>query len=81
MDCVDELDAVRAEKARAIETLSENLRVAYQNRDAAVKDVSTIIGDVEEIRHRYGAVSYTHLDVYKRQEHNNSISQFTSRNE
>lgn len=54
MDCVDELDAVRAEKARAIETLSENLRVAYQNRDAAVKDVSTIIGDVEEIRHRYG---------------------------
>lgn len=33
------LEQVKAEKARAIETLSENLRIAYQSRDAAVEDL------------------------------------------
>ena len=31
----DELEQVKAEKAKAIEALSENLRAAYQSREAA----------------------------------------------
>ena len=49
-----ELEQVKAEKAKAIENLSDNLRIAYQSRDAAVEDVAAIIGDVEEIRRGYG---------------------------
>lgn len=49
-----ELERVKAEKAKAIESLSENLRAAYQSRDAAVEDMAEMIGDIEEIRRGYG---------------------------
>ena len=49
-----EMEQVKAEKAKAIETLSENLRAAYQSRDAAVEDMAEMIGDIEEIRRGYG---------------------------
>lgn len=38
-----EMEQVKAEKAKAIETLSENLRVAYKSRDAAVEDLEEIM--------------------------------------
>lgn len=37
-----ELERVRYEKDKAIETLSDNLRAAYQSRDAAIKDLNTL---------------------------------------
>lgn len=49
-----ELEQVKAEKAKAIENLSDNLRIAYQSRDAAVEDMTEMIGDIEEIRRGYG---------------------------
>ena len=48
-----ELEQVKAEKAKAIENLSDNLRIAYQSRDAAVEDMTEIIGDIEKIRREY----------------------------
>ena len=49
-----ELEQVKAEKAKAIENLSDNLRIAYQSRDAAVEDMTEMIGDIEEIRRGCG---------------------------
>lgn len=37
-----ELERVRYEKDKAIETLSDNLRAAYQSQDAAIKDLNTL---------------------------------------
>ena len=49
-----EMERINAEKAKAIENLSNDLRTAYQSRDAAVEDMTEMIGDIEEIRHGYG---------------------------
>lgn len=62
-EALAELEQVKAEKAKAIEALSENLRAAYQSRDAAVDDLERL-RELVEVRHgRWNVVEALSDDI------------------
>ena len=79
-----ELEQVRYEKDKAIETLSDNLRAAYQSRDAAIKElngVSSLVDDLAEFvdREIYPVVDYNlYLDL---RENVDAVSMFQHEDE
>ena len=79
-----ELEQVRYEKDKAIETLSDNLRAAYQSRDAAIKElngVSSLVDDLAEFvdREIHPVVDYNlYLDL---RENVDAVSMFQHEDE